>query len=157
MARDGLAAADRPDVLSRLGLDIEGRPRQPEQLGKVGPNGRLVRAEPGFLSVNDHVAIDDMPAILMQAVDNFGQQLGTVEPAPFWIGIGIMIADVSQTGGAQQGVGHGMTDNVGIGVSCQPMGMFDPQPSQDQRPSFHQSMRVVPDPYSQFRAPSVLG
>ena len=37
-----------------------------------------------------------------------------------------MLADIAHAGGAKQGVGDGVADDVGIGVPDQPEGMVDP-------------------------------
>ena len=53
LADDRLAAADRPDVLAGLGLDVHGRLVDAEQPRQVRPDRRLVRAELGLLGVDD--------------------------------------------------------------------------------------------------------
>ena len=75
-------------------------------------------------------------------------------PLPLRVGVGIMLADIAQAGGAQQGVGDGVADDVGVGVPDQPARMLDPQPAQDQRPALAQPMRVVTDPHPHVKAPS---
>ena len=64
-----------------------------------------------------------------------------------------MLADVAQAGGAQQGVGHRVADDVGIGMAHQPARMLDPEPAQDQRPPLAQPMRVMTDSYPHCPAP----
>ncbi len=149
MTGDGLATSHRPDVLSGLGLDVDRRLEEPEQPGQVGSHGRLVRSQLWFLGVDDQVAVDHDPARQREPIDDLGQEPGTVEPAPFRVGIRIVLADVSQSCRAEQGIGERMTDDISVGVPCQAPGVINPHTRQDQRPPLHQSMRVVPDPYSQ--------
>jgi hypothetical protein len=46
-----------------------------------------------------------------------------------------------------------MTDDIRVGVSGQASRMVDPHPAQDQGPSIHESMRVMPNPNPQRSAP----
>src|SRR5262245_54315513 len=52
LAGDRLAAADRPDVLAGLGLDVHVDLPDAEQPRQVRPDGRLVRAQLGLLGVD---------------------------------------------------------------------------------------------------------
>ena len=119
MARDGLAPADRPNVLAGLGLDVDRGGGELEQPGEAGPDGRLVRPELGFLGMNDHVAVHRVPPLPKQQLDDFGQQPGTVQPLPPGIGVRIVLSNISQAGGPEQGIGHGMADDIRVGMACQ--------------------------------------
>ena len=81
--------------------------------------------------------------------DHLGQQPGAVEPLPARVGVGVMLADVAQAGRAEQGVGHRVADDVGVGMPDQAPRVVDPHAPQDQRPSLDQPVRVVTDPHPQ--------
>ena len=102
------------------------------------------------------VAVDRPPPGLLDPVDDLRQQPGAVQPLPLRIGVGIVLADIAQAGGPQQGVGHRVADDVGVGVPDQSPRMLDPEPAQDQRSPLAQPMRVVPDPYPHVEAPSAV-
>ena len=52
-----------------------------------------------------------------------------------------------RAGGAEQGVGHGVQHDVGVGVADQPARVLDPDAAQDQGPALDQPVRVVTDPH----------
>ncbi len=54
-----------------------------------------------------------------------------------------MLADVAQRRGAEQGVGHGVEDHVGVGMAEQAQRVVYFDATQDQRPPRHESMRVM--------------
>ena len=111
-----------PDVLAGLGLDVHGRVGEAEQPRQVRPDRRLVRAELRLLGVDDHVAVDRLASPRRDPVDDLGQQPRAVRVAPCGVGVGIVLADVAQRRRAEQGVGHGVADDVGVGVPDQPTG-----------------------------------
>jgi hypothetical protein len=57
-----------------------------------------------------------------------------------------VVADVPGAGGAEQGIDHGMRDDVGIGMTAEPALVRDLHPAEDQRPSLLEAVAVVPDP-----------
>jgi hypothetical protein len=59
-----------------------------------------------------------------------------------------VLADVAQGRGAEQGVGHGVEHHVRVRVAEQAAWVVDPDTSEDQRTSLHQSMRVVSQTYA---------
>ena len=65
-----------------------------------------------------------------------------------------MLADIAQPGGAQEGVGDGVADDVGIRVADQAPGMVDPHSAQQERPPLGQAMCVVPDSDPHLGTPS---
>ena len=81
------------------------------------------------------------------ALDDLGEEPAAVEPLPRGVGVGIMLADVAQRRGAEQGVGDGVQHDVGVGVADQAARLVDPDASQDQRPSLDQPVRVVTNPH----------
>ena len=81
--------------------------------------------------------------------DHLGQQPRAVEPLPTGIRVRIMLADVAQAGRSQEGVGHRVTDDVGIGMAHQSPRMVDPLAAQDQGPPLVQPVGVMADSDSQ--------
>ena len=63
---------------------------------------------------------------------------------------GIMLADVAQAGGTEQGVGHGVEHHVGVGMARpgRADGRSGPRPGS--AAALDQPVRVVTDPHSQF-------
>ena len=49
-ANDRLLVSDGPDMLAGLGFDIDGILEETQQTRQVGPDGRFVGPEPGFLA-----------------------------------------------------------------------------------------------------------
>ena len=72
------------------------------------------------------------------------EQRSTVGTAPARVRIRKVLADVSQRQRAQDGVGDGMQQHVGIGMTRQAPGMGNGHATQYQRTSGHQSMNVEP-------------
>ena len=60
-----------------------------------------------------------------------------------------MLADVAQTGRPQEGVGHRVADDVGVGMAHQSPRMGNPLAPQDQRPPLLQPVGVMADSDSQ--------
>ena len=60
----------------------------------------------------------------------------TSESAPFHCGIGVgeVLADVAEPGGAEQGVGDGVGDGVGVAVAVQAAFAFEHDAAEHQRP-----------------------
>ncbi len=127
MTADGLATSHRANVLAGFGLDVDRRLANSEQPGQVGSHGRLVRSELRFLGMDDHVAIDRRPSRERKPIDNLCQESGTVKSAPFRVSIRIVLPDVSQSSRAEEGVGNGMTNDIGVGMPGKASRVVDPQ------------------------------
>jgi hypothetical protein len=138
-------------MLSRLGFDIDRLELDSQQSRQVRANRRLVRAKLRFLSMDDQIAIDGPKSGSVNLVDDLRQEAGAIESGPLWIGIGIMFPNIAQAGCPQQRISHGVANHVCVGMPHQPTRMGNPNTSKDERPSFTQPMRVVPDPNSHPR------
>ncbi len=96
VARDGLGAADRADVLAGLGLDVHGRSVEPEQSRDVFADRRLVRDELRCLRMDGHVAVDRRPTGPRDLRDDLGEEPAAVEALPLRVRVGIVLADIAQ-------------------------------------------------------------
>ena len=71
-----------------------------------------------------------------------GQHLGRVAAAVGRVGVGKQAADVGQGGGAQQGVGHGVQQHVGVAVADKLPVVRHVDAAQPQRPARRRAVRV---------------
>jgi hypothetical protein len=151
---DGLTPADRPNVFTGLGFDVDSRLIHVKHACEVGADRRFMRAELGLLRMNDQVAIDGSPTGLLDPLDHLCQETLAISSLPRWIGVGVMLSNVTQAGSTQEGVGDSMTHNVGVGVPHQPARVGDPESAEYQRSSLAQPVCVVPDAYPQTETPT---
>ena len=63
-----------------------------------------------------------------------------------------MPADIAQRGRAQQRIGNGVQQYVGVAVAQQPFFMRDIHSAQDKTAAFHQPVRVVAVPDARHAA-----
>jgi len=120
LAGDGLTSANGADVLTGLGFDVNRQLAHLEDSCQVGANCRLMGAELGLLGMNDHVAIDGPPARSREPLDYLCQHTRAIGSLPARVGIGVMLSNIAEAGGTQNGIGDGMTHHVGVGVPNQP-------------------------------------
>ena len=82
------------------------------------------------LSRNDAVDIDDLESPLRApCAATARQQLHGIGALAFGIGVGKELADVAAADGAEQRIGHGMRQHIGVGVAEQPQGVRDINPA----------------------------
>lgn len=129
-----------------LALTLTAPSSTPSNRARFRANRRLVRAKLRFLSMDDQIAIDGPKSSSVNLVDDLRQEAGAIESGPLWIGIGIMFPNITQAGCPQQRISHSVANHVCVGMPHEPTRMGNPNTSQDERPSFTQPMRVVPDP-----------
>jgi hypothetical protein len=125
VTRDCLAPADGPDLFTGLCLDVYGRLIDAEQPPQIGPDCRFVSSKLGLLGMNDDIAVDGPPSYLVDPVDDCRQQPRAVQSAPLGIGIREELADVTQTGRSQDGVGHSVANDIRVGMTQEPEWMID--------------------------------
>ena len=95
----------------------------------------------------DHVAVAGRQPARATRSTTSARSRSPSSPSQFGVGVGEMLADVAQPRRAEEGVGDGVQDDVGVGMAEQAAGVVDPDPAQDQRPPLDQPMRVVTDPH----------
>ena len=91
-----------------------------------------------------------LPAARRHLCGRRGKHLGRVAAAVLRIGVGKHLADVGQRGRAEQRVGHGMQQHVGIAVADQLQVTGHVDAAQPQRPARLAAMRVFADPDPQI-------
>src|SRR6478672_7439072 len=138
-AGDSLAAADPAHALVARRLDADprrGRLRDgPLHLGPVGTEPRLL-ADHGRVDVDDETG--NRPHHRAQQVDRIG-------PLPPLVVVGEHRADVAAAGGAEDGVDHGVDEDVRVGVAGEAAGMVDLDPAQNQAPALGEAVAVIAD------------
>ena len=85
--------------------------------GDVGYHLRDVGEHLGLLGYDGHVDVGDGVTLFGHELHAAAEQGARVGPFPFRVGVGEMIADIAQGGGAEDGVGQGVEGNVGVGVA----------------------------------------
>jgi hypothetical protein len=55
-----------------------------------------------------------------------------------------VLANVTERGGTEQGIGDGVQHDVGIGMTEKPKRMCDCHTAEDEWPSFNKTMRIMP-------------
>lgn len=143
VAADGLTAANMADVFASFGFDIHAFGRPLQEAGQIVPNGRFDRPQFGFLGENGDVGIDRLPAPALELRQGFAEETLRGHVFPLRVRIGVSVANVAQTHRAQQGIGEGMQDDIGIRMANQSARMGNADAAEDQRPSFGQAVGVV--------------
>ncbi len=64
---------------------------------------------------------------------------------PAWIAVGVVAADVTLADSSEEGVGDGMDEYVGIGVTIRPGVVWDENAAKDARATGLEGMNVVAD------------
>ena len=73
------------------------------------------------------------------------EDVRAADAADGFVGVRKMMADVARRNRAEQRVGDGMDQHVGVRVSFQSFGVWNLHAAENQRTAFHQRMHVVPD------------
>ena len=145
---DTLGSNDFPssywtDSFARFCLDGNAVGRYAKQFSNSTGNGLPVRTNRRCLGKNDGVHVDDPIACLLYLLIGQLQHLPGVTVTVDFIRIGKQLANISQSGCSQQGICHGVQQDVSIAVPVGTMGMFDLQPAEDQWSTRHEPMGVV--------------
>ncbi len=120
-AGDALAAAEGAEALGPLGFDAHGGADHRAQPLSPWPRGAGRAGGPRGRPRNRRCRPSDQPSggHHDRHLPPRGQQLHAVGAAPGRVGVGEQAAEVAQPGGAEQGVGHGVGDHVGVAVAGQ--------------------------------------
>ncbi len=76
-----------------------------------------MRGEPGRLGDDDGVEVADFEAALARELDRARHEERAVGALPGGIGIGELLAQGTEAGRAEDGVGDGMEQRVSVGVA----------------------------------------
>src|SRR6516164_7113929 len=82
LAGDGLGPADVADLLACLRLDVDSADLNSEQVGHRTADRSLDRAELRLLGEDDHIEIDNRPAIAVQPSEGFPKEQARVGIVP---------------------------------------------------------------------------
>ncbi len=99
----------------------------------------------GALGKHDAIDVCDLPAGPGHGLAGLLEHVGRVASAVDRIGIGKHLADVAQGGRAQDGVGHGVQQHVGVAVPDEPAVVGDIDAAQPQWAAGSEPVRVVSD------------
>ena len=99
----------------------------------------------GLLEHHGRVDVLDRPALGAHALEHGAQQRHRVGVAPQLVGVGEVLADVAEPGGAEQRVDDRVGEDVGVGVARQPAVARNLDPAQDQRPAGLEAVGVDAD------------
>ena len=134
----GLFPSDGSDPFARLGLHVHGIRGKIQQFRQPLFDDRLVDGQFWALSMNRAVEVHRLPALLPQASQGFCQEPRGIGPRILRIGVREQFANVAQSRGSQQGIGHGVQQDIRVAVAIQTGGMLDTDPAQNQRPARQQ-------------------
>ena len=120
-----LAPAREPQFLGGSGLYVKGVGGKAEQRGHVVPHPVPVGSDLGSFSDETDIRIHHLPAPFGKITNDLFQQPGRIRALVGGIGIREVLADVTESCGAQQGVHEGMEHHVGVAVTCKTAVMRD--------------------------------
>ena len=100
----------------------------PESMGKLRPHLWDMRGESGALRDHDAVEVAADIAVLPDERFHLAEQREAVRTLVTGVGVWKMLAEVAERKGTEQGIHHGMAEDIGVGVALQPaiMGNLDP-------------------------------
>ena len=133
---------DRPHLLGRLRLDADLVDGDDERAGDALAHRRDVRREPRRLRDHGRVDVADLPAGALDAPRRLGEQRQRVGALVLHVGVGEVMADVAERGGAEQRVGDRVAERVGVGVAGQAVRVRDLDAAEDELPAGDERVRV---------------
>jgi hypothetical protein len=117
-----------------------------QQLGQAAAHGLDVGRQLGRLRDHRAVDVDRPPAGLPHRRQRARQQHHGIGAGELGGGVGEMAADVAQAGGAEQRVGDGVRQRVGIRMAQQAVAVRDAHAAEDQRAAFDERCTSQPSP-----------
>ena len=84
-----------------------------------------MRRHPRLLGDDGGVEVHHLEIERSQFLGDVAQQAAAVGPFEFRIGIGIVLADVAEAGGAQQRIADGVQQHIGVGMAIEPFLVLD--------------------------------
>ena len=153
---DRLAAADRPHLLGRLRLDadlVDARRRARRRCAGASPRCAARASAPAAITVASTLPTCQPATLDRRAA--FGEQRERVGAAVLRVGVGEVMADVAERGGAEQGIGDRVAERVGVGVAEQAVRVRDLDAAEDELPAGDEGVRVPAFADAPERAASV--
>jgi hypothetical protein len=114
LGRNGFFAADDADAFAGFGLQADAFDFEVENFGEPFADSLAVHEEFGALGENDAIEIGDLPTECEHVVEGRPKHVGRISPLVDRIGLGEHLADIAQGRGAEQGVGNGMQQHIGV-------------------------------------------
>jgi len=129
----GESLADGADGVGRVEVDADGGRRETESGGEPFADGGAKILE--FRAFEDDGGVDVGDGIAAIGGEFLGveEELNGVRAAPLGGGIGEMHADVAEGEGAEDGVGDGVREDIGIGVAGETEFAGDGDAAEDER------------------------
>ena len=100
---------------------------------------------------DDAVHVDDLETALAHKASHLGEQLERVSILVGRVGVGEELPDVAPADAAEQGVGNGVREHVGIRVPQEPARMRYVHAAQDEPAPLGERMHIVALPDAQTR------
>src|SRR6266702_771582 len=117
--RDALTPSDPAHPLVGLGLDGDVRGAGQDRLRHPGLHRADVRCQGGPLGDDCHVGVHELEPCLHHFQERLIEEVNGVGVLPLRVVARKHAADVAEPGSAEEGVGHGVRDGVGVGVPFQ--------------------------------------
>src|SRR5262249_47473207 len=116
----GAAFADRADLFRCLELDADAVELDSERMRDPFADRAAVVLQLRALEDDGGIDVDDRVAELERKLFRVAQEDERIASFPARVGIGEMHADIAEGGGAENGIGDGVGQHVGVGVSGEP-------------------------------------
>ena len=142
---DPLAAADRAHPLVRRRFYADSTRRQTEAGGDALPHQGHVRPDARRFREEGGVDVPGNPARLSCQAGDLAQQMLAVGVSEALVGGREVLADVAERRRAEDRVGDGVQQHIGVGMPFQPPIVRDLDAAEDQAASRREAMSVVAD------------
>jgi len=142
---DGLPRPDRAQPLHRPGLDVDAVDRQVQQFGNPPTHGLFGRTQARLLRQNVHIHVADGPPLPLNRACGVPQKHRAVDVFPPRIVVREMFSDVAQSARAEDRIGDGVQNRIGVAMTGQTNGPIQHHPAEDQLPPRDESVNVEPD------------
>ena len=148
LGHDRFLASDGPNHFAGFGFQSDQIGRDSQQTADSLADALLIVRKFWLLGKYDAIEVHDLKTLLGDLMPGGLEHLARVAPLVARVSIRKQLADVPQGSGAQQRVGNGVQQNVGIAMAhrCEVEGNVDP--TQPQRPPRREPVRVVSNPYA---------
>lgn len=117
MAFAGEALSNRTDSLSRFELDTHGRRRETESGRQAITDGAAKILELRALEDHGGINVDDAITSIGRELLSVEQKLNGIGAMPFGRRVGEMHANIAESECAEDSIGDGVAEDIGIGVA----------------------------------------
>ena len=148
MSSDNLLVADRSDTFACLGFDADAVGGRAQDLGDAARDGLAMGANLRSLGQHHAVKVFELVAGGGHLLPGQGEHAGRVAIGVLRGRVGEQLADVTQGGGTEQRIGHGMQQDVGVAVADQRAIVGDVDSAHAQRSARLQPVGVMSDSYA---------